>query len=178
MDFLTGSSVGLYLFIFFGKIIEVTVSTVRMVLINRGERLQGSILALAENTLWLMVTGTVLAGFQHDIVKIVVFVVAFAVGNYVGSWLESKLAFGLSSIQVIVPDEHDVQDMLESLWSHNFAVTVLEGSGRTGKRKVLLIYMKRNRISTAVKLIQSKMRNPMITVNDIKVLRGGYIKKG
>ena len=40
-DFLTGDSVWVYLMIFFGKILEVTVSTLRLVMINRGERLQG-----------------------------------------------------------------------------------------------------------------------------------------
>mgnify|MGYP000032395888 FL=1 len=177
MDFLTGSSFGLYVFIFFGKIIEVAVATVRMVLINRGERLQGSILALADILLWLLITGTVLTGFQEDIWKVVVFTVAFAVGNYIGSWLEGKLAFGLSSIQVIVPHEEDIQCLLESLWAHNFAVTVIEGEGRRGKRKILLIHLKRKRISNAVRLVQDKMENCVITVNDVKVIRGGYIKK-
>lgn len=177
MDFLSGSSFWLYAFIFFGKIIEVTVATVRMVLINRGERLQGSILALADILLWLLVTGTVLKDFQHDYMKAAVFVVAFAVGNYVGSWLESKLAFGLSSIQVIVPAGHNIQCLLEALWAHRFAVTVLEGEGRNGKRKILMIHMKRKRISDAVRLVQGKIKDCMITVNDVKAIRGGYVKK-
>lgn len=177
MDFLNGSSIGLYVFIFFGKIVEVTVATVRMVLINRGERLQGSILALADILLWLLITGTVLTGFQDDIWKVVVFTVAYAVGNYIGSWLENKLAFGLSSIQVIVPDDGDVQCLLEVLWAHNFAVTVLEGEGRNGRRKILLIHMKRKRISAAVRLVQESMENCMITVNDVRAIRGGYIRK-
>jgi len=177
MDFLNGHSIGLYVFIFFGKIVEVTVATVRMVLINRGERLQGSILAIADILLWLLITGTVLTGFQDDIWKVVVFTVAFAVGNYIGSWLEGKLAFGLSSIQVIVPYESDVQCLLESLWAHNFAVTVMEGEGRRGKRKILLIHLKRKRIATAVRLVQDNMENCMITVNDVKAVRGGYIKR-
>ena len=94
-DFLTKPSVWMYLFIFFGKIVEVAVATVRIVLINRGERVKGSITAFFEVSLWLVVTGTVLAGFQEDILRCVIFALAFALGNYAGSWIESKLAFGL-----------------------------------------------------------------------------------
>ena len=105
MDFLTQPSIWVYLFIFFGKIVEVAVSTVRLVLINRGERIKGSITGFFEVTLWLIVTGTVLAGFQNDIWRCLVFALAFSLGNYVGSWIESKLAFGLCYKQVIVPKD-------------------------------------------------------------------------
>ena len=64
MDFLMGNSIWVYLFIFFGKILEVSVSTVRLVLINRGERTKGAILAFFDILLWVLITGTVLAGFQ------------------------------------------------------------------------------------------------------------------
>ena len=104
MEFLQGSSVWIYLFIFFGKILEVAVSTIRLVLINRGERIKGSIIAVFEMLLWLFITGTVLSGFQKDIIRVIIFAIAFAVGNYVGSWMEDRLAFGLCSIQVIVPE--------------------------------------------------------------------------
>ena len=52
-DFLTKPSVWLYLFVFFGKIIEVAVATIRIVLINRGERVKGSITGFFEVSLWL-----------------------------------------------------------------------------------------------------------------------------
>jgi len=68
-EFLKAPSVWLYLFVFFGKILEVAVSTVRIVLINRGERLKGSITGFFEVSLWLIVTGTVLAGFQEDLLR-------------------------------------------------------------------------------------------------------------
>jgi uncharacterized protein YebE (UPF0316 family) len=54
MNFLTESSVWIYFFIFFGKILEVAVSTVRLVLINRGERVKGSVLAFFDILLWVL----------------------------------------------------------------------------------------------------------------------------
>ncbi|MGE5494959.1 MAG: DUF2179 domain-containing protein [Burkholderiales bacterium] len=180
-DFLTNilahPSIWVYLFVFFGKIVEVTVSTIRIVLINRGERLMGSITAFFEITLWLIVTGTVLVGFQQDILRCIVFALAFACGNWLGSWLEGKLAFGLSSLQVIVPTDDDANSLVEELRSHNFAVTVMEGEGKDGKREVLVLHLKRKRIPAALSIIKSKLKHAVVTVNDVRVVSGGYIKK-
>lgn len=182
MDFLLQPSIWVYLLIFFGKIIEVAVATVRMVLINRGEKVKGSIIAFLEVLIWLMVTGTVLVGFREDIIRCFVFAAAFALGNYVGSWVESKLAFGLCSIQVIVSQDNvvygnDAQNLANLLRSQDFAVTMLEGEGKMGKRDILMLHLRRKRIPKAVDIIKKNLKSAMITVNDVKILGGGYIKK-
>ena len=177
MDFLSHPSVWVYLFVFFGKIVEVTVSTLRIVLINRGERLKGSITAFFEISLWLIVTGTVLVGFQQDIFRCLVFALAFAIGNYMGSWLEGKLAFGLCSIQVIVSEESEAKRISEELRKNNFAVTIIEGEGKSGKRGILILHLKRKRIPAALSIIKANLCDAMITVNDVRIVNGGYIKK-
>ena len=101
--FAKGSTIWVYLFIFFGKILEVSFGTLRIVLINRGERTIGSLIAVVEITLWLIVASSVLTGFKEDFLKGIVYAVAFACGNYIGSWLDELLAFGLSSMQVVLP---------------------------------------------------------------------------
>jgi uncharacterized protein YebE (UPF0316 family) len=177
MDFLLGSSIWVYLFIFFGKILEVSVATTRSMLINRGERVKGSLLAILEITLWIMVTGTVLAGFTKDIIKIVIFVAAFALGNYFGSWLESKLAFGMTSIQVVVPEEICWEDMVSALREKGFGVTVLSGEGKDGERKILMMHLRRKRIPQAVRLVRSFSKDVFITMNNTKVVCGGHLTK-
>ena len=177
MGFLQQSSIWVYLFIFFGKIIEVSVSTVRMVLINRGERLKGALIAVIEILLWLFITGTVLTGFQSDPWKIVVFAAAYALGNYLGSWWEDKLAFGLSSVQVITPDNEQSGHLVGLLRETGFAVTTIKGKGKDGQRELMLLHIKRKRIPEAVGLIRQEMDNAVIVVNDSKVIHGGFIRK-
>ena len=175
MEFLTGNSIWVYFIIFFGKIIEVTFATLRIVLINRGERTKGAFVALIEVLLWIFVTGSVLVGFQENPLKAVVFSVAFAIGNWLGSWLENKIALGLSEIKIITSE--DPSCLLKTLRDNDLAVTVVEGEGRNGHRFMLEIFLKRARINATVKLINDCLENCMITLSDVKVLKGGYIRK-
>lgn len=177
MDFFTTPSIWLYLFVFFGKIIEVTVSTLRLVLINRNERLLGAVIAFFEVSIWLIVTGTVLADFQHDLMKCFIFALAFAIGNYLGSWLENKLAVGLSSIQAIISDKEEADDLAEKLRCNDFAVTIVKGEGKDGTRYILTLHVKRKLIPAAMLIIKEKLNDAVITVNDITVVKGGYLKK-
>ncbi len=182
MDFFSSTSVWVYVMIFFGKIVEVTVSTVRIMLISRGEKTKGSVLILLEVSIWLVITGTVLVGFQDDIWKSVVYVFACSIGSYVGSVVEGKLAFGLCSIQVIVAQDNLVEnnaamELAGELREHNFAVTIMEGRGKKGKRDILVLHLKRSRIPSAISIIKSKIEDAVITVNDVKLIDGGYITK-
>jgi uncharacterized protein YebE (UPF0316 family) len=62
----------LYLFIFFAKIFEVSLMTVRTVLITRGEKLWGSIIGFVEVILWLYLISNVLIGISENPVKMIV----------------------------------------------------------------------------------------------------------
>lgn len=176
MDFINNLGIGIYFLIFFGKILEVTFSTVRNVLINRGERKIGSFIAFFEILIWIFITGTVLTGFQEDFLRVIVFAVAFAIGNFLGSWLEGKLAFGLCSIQVIVPDNEESMHLIDVLRENSFAVTLLKGHGKDGIRDLLVLHLLRKRIPKATEIIQSNLKNAVIIINDVKSLKGGYIK--
>ncbi len=166
--------IGIYFVIFFGKILEVTVATVRMVLINRGERIKGTIIAFFDILLWLVITGTVLQGFQDDPLRILVFALAFSVGNYLGSWFEEKLAFGLSSLEVIVPESEESKKLADVLRDKGFGVTVIKGTGRSGQRDLLLLHLKRNRIAEAKNLINENFAGAVIVVSDSRAIKGGY----
>ena len=177
MDFLLTDGIWIYLFIFFGKILEVSLSTLRIVLVNRGEKLKGSIIALFDITLWILITGTVLQGFQEDIFKVIVFAVAYSIGNYMGAWLDEKLAFGTSSIQVIVPEGEKSCELAETLRENKYAVTIVEGKGKDGLRNVMYLHLSRKRIPKAVEIIKSVVEDAVIIVNDVKSTRGAYFMK-
>ncbi len=170
-------SVWVYVFIFFGKMLEVTTSTLRIVLINRGIRSLGSLLAVIEITMWLIITSTVLTGFQSDPLKIAVYAVAFGLGNFLGSWLDEKLAFGLSSIQIVVPDLASAHSLSTTLREKGFGITTMDVHGiENESRYMLLMMIQRKRLHEALDLITNSCEKSVVTVTDVKVQKGGYLR--
>lgn len=178
MDFLLNlSGPILYLVIFCAKIVEVTIMTLRVVYVNKGEKLIGAVLGFFEVLIWVIVVSSVLNNITEDPMKIFIYCFAFALGNYIGVFLESKLAVGLSSLQVVVNDV-DGENLAGILREQGFGVTIIEGKGiNESKKELLFIQLKRKRISEAVKLIQLTNEYAFITVNDIKSMKGGFVKK-
>ncbi len=170
------SGPALYITIFVAKIIEVSISTIRLVLINKGERVRGALLAFIEIMIWLMIVSSVLTNITEDPLKLFVYAVAFSLGNFIGVTIESKIAVGLASIQVVVFEENG-KVMADVLREQGFGVTIIDGKGKNDSLKNLLfIQLKRKKIPEAVKLIKQTNPNAFITVNDIKSIMGGYIK--
>ena len=153
----------------------MSISTLRIVLINRGDRIKGSILAFFDVLIWLTITGSVLSSFGDNKLKIVVFAFAFALGNFFGSWLDSKLAFGMSSINVIINEDAIVDVILKNLRNNSFAVTVIDGQGKDGKRKLLIINVKRKYLPKAIKIVTDITSDCFISVNDVSAMRGGFV---
>lgn len=176
-QFAMGSTIWVYLFIFFGKILEVSFSTLRIVLINRGERTVGAFIAVIEITLWLVLASSVLAGFQTDFLKGIVYAVAFACGNYIGSWLDELLAFGLSSMQVVLPDMASAKEAEACLRSKGFGITSLDVHGRDDDRSMLIMTMQRKRLPEAISILEEHCNGAVVTVSDIKTQRGGYLER-
>lgn len=166
----------LYIIIFCAKIVEVSVSTVRLVYINKGERVKGAVLGFVEIMIWLIVVSSVLNNITEDPIKVFIYAAAFALGNYIGVTIESKIAIGLASIQAVVGEETG-EKLAELLREQSFGVTIIEGKGKNdSKKNLLFIQLKRKKIPDAVKLIKQAAPSAYITVNDIKSMLGGYLK--
>lgn len=174
--FFEGQTFIVYLMIFIAKMMEVSLSTLRQILINRGFRLVGSIIALVEITLWLFVAGTVLATYREDPVKMIPYALAYALGNYFGSWLDERLAFGMCSMQVVMIDLDVANTVADSLRSGGFGISEVNAFGMNNEpRYIIMSTVKRKELRRAMDLIQGIDSHAMITVSDIRSLRGGYL---
>jgi len=178
MQFLDSGSVWVYVFIAVGKIAEVAVSTLRVMLINRGERIIGVIASILEYTLWIFVTASAITNFQDDPLKVIVLIIAFGAGNFIGSWLEEKLAFGLCTISVITTEQEDTRNLTKALRAAGHAVTVMDAEGiHNQKRAVLSLTVRRKLANDALHLIHETNPRVMVTISNTASVTGGYMKR-
>lgn len=162
-----------YAFILVAKILEVSLSTIRIVLITKGERLIGAVIGFFEVLLWVFVASSVIKDIANDPFKGVVYALGFGIGNYVGSWIEEKIGLGLSEVQVIVKEEHG-NELAETLRLQNYAVTLIRGEGKNFDRYILLMFVARKKVPEVIRQIRTVQDNAVITVSDTKPIYGGY----
>jgi len=163
----------IYAFIFFAKLLEVSISTVRVVLTARGNRMVASMLAVVEITIWLIVTSTVLLGIAEDPLRAVAFGLAFAVGIYFGIMIEDKLALGLSQIEVIA--EYEVAKRItQKLRDHGYGATTYECEGLDGKKQSITLKVRRKDVPITIELLK-EYENLFVTTTDIRKLSIGSI---
>jgi uncharacterized protein YebE (UPF0316 family) len=160
--------------IFFSRIIEVSIGTLRVILISKGYRRQGVILAFFEVALWVLVASRVIVGINEQPLKAVVYCLGFALGVYVGSKLENHLAFGRILIQIITSVDKSKQ-LNDYLREQGFGVTSIDVQGKDDFKKVLMVYTNRKGQSDIFSKTKSIDEHAMIVSTDVASLQGGYI---
>ncbi len=168
----------IYLIIIMVKTFEVTMATLRIKLITKGEQLQGAIVGFFEVIIWVALVSTVLKDITSDPLKVLAYAIGFALGNFYGIAVENRLGLGTIKVEVIVKKE-DGESLAKALRENGHAVTVIDGKGMNFDRSVLIIIVRRRKTSTLIKEIKELQENSFITLTDTKPIYGGYgtIKK-
>ena len=93
-----------YIFVFAARICDVTMQTLRMMMVVRGEKLKGACIGFFEVILYVSVLNAVFNSLDN-IGNLIAYALGYATGWYVGLTVEEKLAIGIQHIQVITMKE-------------------------------------------------------------------------
>lgn len=161
------------LIIFVAKIVEVSLTTIRMVFISRGEKYYASMIGFVEIVIWLKVASVVLVGINDYPARMVVYALGFAIGNYIGLVIEEKIGLGYSNVQIItnIKDGAKLSNALRVL---GMAATVIDGKGKDDDRVIVSTYVKRKSKETVVNLVQELEVNGVVTVSETQKIYGGF----
>ena len=165
------------LFILVAKSIEVTLGTLRVIMIAKGYRKQGTALSFVEIMMWVFLAATVLNGMMETPIKGIIYGIGFSVGVYLGSRVEEILAFGKIALQIII-DENMTVEVSSLLRETGYAVTVIDAHGRDKDKSVLMIIANRKGKEALFDLIMERDPKAVIVTNDVSYLKGGYLKSG
>jgi len=166
----------LYILIFAGQVLQVTISTLRVIFMNKNRKSLVLFLTFFEYGLYVVIFSTVLTDMYRDPFKVVVYIIATAVGIYVGMCIETRMAVGLTSIQVISSGSLTEQ-IGRNLKEKGFGVTILEGHSVDGdKRDVLFVQLRRRSVPAACEIIRSTDQGAIVSQSELQSIIGGYVK--
>ncbi len=167
-------NIGLYMMIFFSKIIENSLATLRLIVVANGKKNLGAILQFLIALVWVLVTGTVVKNIGKDPLTILFFALGSYIGSYTGSLIEEKLAMG-SNLLLAIINCSTCEDMIQKIKDEGFAVTSMDGTGSYRKKKILLIFVERKKRNKIVHIIKKMDHRAMIICENARALYGGYL---
>ncbi|MBE6546191.1 MAG: DUF2179 domain-containing protein [Ruminococcaceae bacterium] len=156
------------------KIIEITIQSLKTCMMVKGQRLKAAGLGFLECTIWGLVISTIIGTLGDNLFLLAFYCVGYATGLFLGSTLESKIALGTSSLQLIANGEN-TQKIIQYLQEGSRGYTVFEGYGSTDKMNMIMIVLPRRDALPVLKQIRKICRNNVfVVVDEISKYAGGY----
>lgn len=156
--------------IFCGRICDVTLGTLRIIFVSKGERYKAPIVGFFEVFIWVVIISQIFA-HANSLIAYVSYAAGYAAGNYVGILVENKIAFGYQLIRAYT--QKDPSQLIHALNKQNIGVTFIKGEGAVAQVHIIEVVIDRKLMNTALNTIQEFDDDIFYLVEDIR-----YRKKG
>jgi len=138
--------------VFFARVVDVSVGTLRTISIIQGRTKIAFFLAFIETSVWLLVLSAVLPKVMESPLLGLFYAFGFATGNVVGILVEKRLAMGYTNFRIIT--SKSAKEITIALRQKGFAVTNFEGEGKDGKVTEVYVACERKSLSGLIKLVK------------------------
>ncbi len=154
-----------YILIFTFKVIENTLSTLRIIVVSNGKKIIGAILQGIVSIVWVISTSLVVINIQKDPLKILAFTSGALIGSYIGSIIEEKLALGTNIITTII-NKNLTEKIIYALKKQKHEAIILNGKNIYEQKNILLIIVKRKQNQNIIKLIKNIDKSAKIIIEN------------
>ena len=156
--------------IFFARVADVSLGTFRTIVVFRGNKFLASFIGFFEIIIWLVAAAQVLTNLDQWYLALA-YAGGFAVGNFVGMWIESRFAIGNELIRCI---SYNRDVLAEKIRNEGFRVASFDGDmGGDKPVELLLIIEKRRNVPSLIRLIKELDQTAVYSVSDVKSVYEG-----
>jgi uncharacterized protein YebE (UPF0316 family) len=166
--------VGLPAFVFFARVVDVTLGTLRIIFTSRGKKVLAPLLGFVEVFIWVSVIAQITKG-ANNVVAYFAYAAGFATGNYVGMFIENKLAIGMLVVRVIIPNH--VQELTKALSDKGYGVTRVDAHGSQGPVNLIYTIVQRKNLPEVADIIQREYPNAFFTVEELRSAEHGVFPR-
>jgi len=153
------------LMIFLSRIVDVTLDTLRIVFISRGNKVVAPILGFFMILIWLIAITRIMENLDN-VTTYLAYAAGFAVGNYVGLRVEEKLALGMQIIRVVTGK--NAGELIKSLRDKGFRVTAVDAEGKDGSVHVIFLITKRQLIPEVIAIVNNYNSRAFYSIEDVR----------
>lgn len=150
--------------IFFARVVDVSLGTIRIVFVSREFKNLAPVVGFFEVIIWLVAIRTVMQNVDN-VAGYFAYGAGFAMGTLVGLMIETKMAVGNALIRVIT--QEDASEMIERLRSLGYGVTSLEAQGKDGIVHVMYSIIRRSDFERMAAVIRQHNPRAFFTLENV-----------
>jgi len=152
------------------RVIDVSLGTMRIIFVSKGNRVIAPILGFFEVFIWIIAMGQIMSNL-NNFACYFGYATGFALGNYVGLRLEEHLAMGNLLIRIISQKDGNV--LIKNLSDNGYGATLLEGEGSLGKVELIYTIVKRVNLSKVIEIINDFNPKAFYSIEDVRKVSSG-----
>lgn len=153
------------LFIFLARILDVSLGTIRIMFVSKGLRGKATLLGFLEVLIWIVIVAQIFQNLDNW-VNYFAYAGGFAMGTFIGMYIEEKMKVGIQIFRIIVGEESEI--LAEKLKEAGFRLTEIDGKGKYGPVKILFTIAKRKRWHDLKEILREYAPHAFFSVEDVK----------
>jgi len=160
--------------IFVSRLFDVSMGTVRVILTARGKKLIASVIGFFEVLIWIIVVAQIINNL-HGPICYIAYAGGFAMGTYIGIWIEGKLAIGVVGLRIIT--KTGAHELIEELRGNDYGVTSLKAEGKSGLVNVIYMLISRHDLAQVIKKVKEFNPRAFYYVEDVRFVSEGIFPR-
>lgn len=156
--------------IFFARLVNIALDTLRFMYTLRGKRGMAWILGFAESIIFVLVIGSVLTNLENPL-NLIGYAAGFATGNVVGMAIEKRLAIGFTRFSII--SSNHSTEIADRLRREGFGVTEIPARGRESNFMLVECHVRRKQAEAVEALALEVDPGAFITADEVTPRRSG-----
>ncbi len=160
--------------IFLLRVVGNMLTTVRLVLIVRGQKLSSAGLAVIETLIFAIALGSVVSNLTN-VWNLGAYSVGFAVGGYLGMTLEQRLIQRFVSVHVISPRySHEIAIAIRQA---GFGATETYGQGAEGQVGAVTAVVTHRDVDAVVGVVKTVDPKAFVMLEELRGISQGYFRR-
>ena len=157
--------------IFFLRLVDVSLDTIRVLMVIRGRRPAAWVLGFFQSLLFVIAITSVLTHLDN-IWNVFAFAAGYATGTTVGITVEKKLAIGHGHMRIISSSRGSA--IAEAIRKDGYAATEIAGRGKDGTVTVINSSVRRKDIDSVRNQVREIDPEAFITVEEVRPIHRGF----
>lgn len=173
-DFLDQYPYLLPIFIFLGRICDVTLGTLRIIFVSKGQKSVAPIIGFFEVFIWIVIISEILSR-ANSMTAYLSYAAGYASGTYVGMRIENRLAFGILLYRVYT--SKDAHELVAKINQQGYGATMITGDGSTGKVDIVETVVGRNEMRKIESVLTDFDDRIFFVTSDVRTAKNGIFPK-